>query len=226
VSTLIGARASTESSRSKNSNKFASDAAPRAIDTVAEDVPAAAKGSVATSAGASDAALLRSKLTPVFAKFDADGSGFIDTAEMRSVLTAAQIEMSEEQLSTMMNEADPDGSGAIDLDEFVTVLKKQMDAGGGKGGNLFSVFTSVSTGLLGLLNPISWFMPPPSPPPPPPPPTPPPGPRSPVRAYSYGGAGEWSYGSSKRGSFDTNSATAKRGMPPRAQQQSPHLPGR
>ena len=49
---------------------------------------------------------------------------------MRKILTAVEIEMSDEALSSMMKDADPDGSGEIDFEEFVIVLKRQMESDG------------------------------------------------------------------------------------------------
>ena len=68
------------------------------------------------------------------------------------------------------------------------VLKTQMESGDGE---LLGAFSGAA-GLLGMLNPLSWFAPAPAPPPLPPPE--PAEPRSPVRSpvQSYG-EGKWPY---------------------------------
>lgn len=95
---------------------------------------------------------LRAKLRPLFDKFDVDSSGSISTSEMTGILSKLKIKMTAQQIETMMKEADPDGSGEIDFEEFVTVLKKQMEAGG----QLATVVEEASS-LLGFLNPFNWF---------------------------------------------------------------------
>ena len=61
-------------------------------------------------------------LLPVFKKFDADGSGFISTDELKRMTTELKMETSKDMLRKMMVEADPDQSGEIDFDEFVAVI--------------------------------------------------------------------------------------------------------
>ena len=100
---------------------------------------------------------LRAKLEPAFAQFDVDGSGSISTTELRNVVEAMGMEMSEQQVADMMKESDPDSSGAIEFEEFVTVLKKQTAHEGRP--NLALVFTQASS-FFGFLNPLTWFAPP------------------------------------------------------------------
>ena len=71
---------------------------------------------------------------------------------MTNILKQLQITMSAEAIGTMMREADPDDSGEVDFDEFVSVLTKQMEAGG----QLASVVNSASD-FFGFLNPLTWF---------------------------------------------------------------------
>ena len=60
---------------------------------------------------------LRVRLRPVFERFDSDGSGAVSSAEMSAIISHLGMEVTAEQLSTLMTEADPDGSGEIDFDE-------------------------------------------------------------------------------------------------------------
>jgi Ca2+-binding EF-hand superfamily protein len=66
-----------------------------------------------------DEGRLREVLRPVFDKFDTDASGFISTPEMKAMCKELQMELTPEQMQTMMVEADPDRSGEVDFDEFV-----------------------------------------------------------------------------------------------------------
>lgn len=110
----------------------------------ATDAPAPAPSVPVESMGDTE---LRSKLRPVFARFDLDGSGSISTDEMGRACEEIGLSMTRAQLEQMMLDADPDGSGAVDYEEFVVVLKKQMGTGGR--------FAQL---VAGFLNPLSWFM--------------------------------------------------------------------
>ena len=98
---------------------------------------------------------------------------------MASIIKELGMDVSDDQLSTLMVEADPDGSGQIDFGEFVIALQKQM-SGGGKGGALADVVTK-GADAWGFLNPFTWFEPDNTPPPPP---LPPPWARSPTQPLS------------------------------------------
>ena len=173
----------------------ASSAPPQRATSPTFDRRRAPKPPPPANPPAADESALRAQIRPLFDKFDADGSGSIDTAEMTTILTAIEVQMSSEAISQMIADADPDGSGEVDFEEFIAVLKMQME--GGAGGSLASVVTEASS-VFGFLNPFNWFAPPaPSPPPTPPPPPRlvrpgrrrPGEPRSPVRVYGH--SEEW-----------------------------------
>lgn len=54
-----------------------------------------------------------------FDKFDKDKSGFIDAAELRSLITALGADFSDDEIAEAINEIDTDSSGVIESDEFV-----------------------------------------------------------------------------------------------------------
>mmetsp|Transcript_18995 Transcript_18995/g.13790 ORF Transcript_18995/g.13790 Transcript_18995/m.13790 type:complete len:159 (-) Transcript_18995:760-1236(-) len=54
----------------------------------------------------------------VFHKFDVDGSGFIDLAELHSMFKVYGINISRLQLKHIFSIVDSDGNGIITLDEF------------------------------------------------------------------------------------------------------------
>lgn len=62
---------------------------------------------------------LRSKLRPIFDKFDADGSGAVSLSEMSTIIAHLGMEVTSAQLRILMEEADPDRSGEIDFDEVL-----------------------------------------------------------------------------------------------------------
>ena len=61
------------------------------------------------------------ELTQAFGQFDIDGDGSITVDELRRVLAALRVDVSEEEVSRMMRAADLDGNGTIDLDEFLAI---------------------------------------------------------------------------------------------------------
>jgi calcium-binding protein CML len=63
----------------------------------------------------------RVELTQAFGQFDVDGDGNITADELKRVLAALRVEVSEEEVSRMMRAADLDGNGTVDLDEFLAV---------------------------------------------------------------------------------------------------------
>lgn len=54
--------------------------------------------------------------------FDADGNGLIDREELKRVMASLNEELSEEDLSAMINEADTDKDGQISFEEFKAMM--------------------------------------------------------------------------------------------------------
>ena len=71
----------------------------------------------------SDAALTKRE----FLKFDKDGSGKIDAAELQVAIRSLGLHMSDAEISTMMAAADKDGDGEIDYAEFEAMIKNSAD---------------------------------------------------------------------------------------------------
>eukprot|EP00929_Paragymnodinium_shiwhaense_P103893 TRINITY_DN6774_c0_g1_i2.p1 TRINITY_DN6774_c0_g1~~TRINITY_DN6774_c0_g1_i2.p1 ORF type:complete len:153 (-),score=79.77 TRINITY_DN6774_c0_g1_i2:181-639(-) len=64
----------------------------------------------------------------VFESFDADGSGAIDTDELKKAFEALGTKLSDKDVADMIKEVDEDGSGEIDFDEFLLVVARQMES--------------------------------------------------------------------------------------------------
>ena len=60
--------------------------------------------------------LERESLLQIFARFDADGSGTVSTAEIASICEALNLERTDAQLADLMQDSDRDGSGTIDFE--------------------------------------------------------------------------------------------------------------
>lgn len=65
------------------------------------------------------------KCREAFNTFDQDGSGTIDTQEMKLLLEAIGEAPSEEELFRFMADVDEDGTGEIEFAEFLRAFEKQ-----------------------------------------------------------------------------------------------------
>uniref|UniRef100_A0A0G4HFL8 EF-hand domain-containing protein n=1 Tax=Chromera velia CCMP2878 TaxID=1169474 RepID=A0A0G4HFL8_9ALVE len=63
-------------------------------------------------------------LRPFFEKFDRDGSGSLDSAEVASLLRELGEHPSDATVQVIMQEADTDGTGTVEMDEFLVTLMK------------------------------------------------------------------------------------------------------
>mmetsp|Transcript_28858 Transcript_28858/g.81287 ORF Transcript_28858/g.81287 Transcript_28858/m.81287 type:complete len:154 (+) Transcript_28858:155-616(+) len=62
-----------------------------------------------------------------FRNFDRDGSGTIDSKELKQVLNALGQNPSDEDIFNMIREVDEDESGEIELEEFLIVVSKAKE---------------------------------------------------------------------------------------------------
>jgi Ca2+-binding EF-hand superfamily protein len=62
------------------------------------------------------------ELVEAFKVFDKDGSGFINTAEIRHIMTNLGEKLSDEEVDEMVREADVDGDGQVNYEEFVKIM--------------------------------------------------------------------------------------------------------
>jgi len=74
-----------------------------------------------TTAGLSEQVLLET-----FQFYDADGSGAIDVEELKAMMATLGHDLSDEQLSIMINDVDKDGNGLIDYREFVALFRMEV----------------------------------------------------------------------------------------------------
>eukprot|EP00977_Amphora_coffeiformis_P007269 scaffold1581_cov169-Amphora_coffeaeformis.AAC.5 len=66
-------------------------------------------------------------LRDVFDIFDADGSGYIDRDEMRVLMKKLAQDLTEEEITLIMDEVDQDGDNQISFEEFRTLVKSNVD---------------------------------------------------------------------------------------------------
>ena len=92
-------------------------------DPTRDPSPGRAAGSVDVGRGDGDMSpSVRKRWETVFKKYDADGSGSIDTKELGKVMTEMGQDLSQAELDTMMEEIDEDGSGEVDFEEFMDAI--------------------------------------------------------------------------------------------------------
>ena len=66
------------------------------------------------------------EIKAAFDLFDKDGSGSIDTYELRDAMKALGVYLSKDKVKEMMKEVDTDGSGTVEFQEFKDLMKKNM----------------------------------------------------------------------------------------------------
>lgn len=69
---------------------------------------------------------LNQSLWAMFEAADADGSGTIDMGELRNVLAAMDIRLSESELNYLLFKLDYDQDGVLSVDEFVPMAFKML----------------------------------------------------------------------------------------------------
>jgi len=68
-------------------------------------------------------------LRVAFSMFDKDGSGKIDTKEVKELLEGEDFkdQISLEQVDKIISEVDVNGDGEIDFEEFLEMMRKMKD---------------------------------------------------------------------------------------------------
>nr|AAZ15803.1 centrin 1 [Blastocladiella emersonii] len=104
----------------------------------------------------------RAELTPeqkqeireAFDLFDTDGSGSIDSKELKVAMRALGFEPKKEEIKKMINEIDRDGSGSIDFNEFLELMAGKMAERDSREEILkaFKLFDDDSTGKITFKN--------------------------------------------------------------------------
>ena len=67
---------------------------------------------------------LEDELKEVFRVFDRDGNGYISASDLKNVMMNLGEELSDEEVTELINKADTDGDGQIGLVEFITIMTK------------------------------------------------------------------------------------------------------
>lgn len=68
----------------------------------------------------------KQEIREAFDLFDTDGSGTIDTKELKVAMRALGFESSKEELRKLVSQVDKDGSGTVDFTEFLDIMTSKM----------------------------------------------------------------------------------------------------
>mmetsp|Transcript_58749 Transcript_58749/g.104466 ORF Transcript_58749/g.104466 Transcript_58749/m.104466 type:complete len:356 (-) Transcript_58749:308-1375(-) len=81
-------------------------------------------------------------LQKAFRLFDQDGSGYIDSSELRDALPLMGEHVQDEELDDLFQLVDKDGTGLIDFDEFCTLVQGMNPPDDRDSGGSFAAFRS------------------------------------------------------------------------------------
>jgi centrin-1 len=68
----------------------------------------------------------KQEIREAFDLFDTDGSGTIDTKELKVAMRALGFEATKEELRKLVAQVDKDGSGTVDFTEFLGMMTAKM----------------------------------------------------------------------------------------------------
>merc|ERR1719245_876111 len=96
----------------------------------------------------------KQEIKEAFDLFDTDGSGTIDSKELKVAMRALGFEPKKEEIRKMIDDIDKDGSGAIDFNEFLEMMTQKMSEKDSKEEILkaFRLFDDDETGFITLKN--------------------------------------------------------------------------
>jgi centrin-1 len=66
------------------------------------------------------------QITQAFELFDTDGSGTIETQELKIAMRALGFEPKQEEIDKMVRDVDDDGSGSVDFPEFLDMMAHKI----------------------------------------------------------------------------------------------------
>merc|ERR1719161_2888437 len=73
----------------------------------------------------------KQEIKEAFDLFDTDGSGNIDSKELKVAMLALGFEPKKEEIQKMISDVDDDGSGTIEYEEFLKMMTDVDDDGSG-----------------------------------------------------------------------------------------------
>ncbi len=68
------------------------------------------------------------ELKAAFKNFDKDGSGTLDAAELKAVLSRGDTPLSDDDIAAIIKAADKNGDGVLNIEEFIAWCTSSEDA--------------------------------------------------------------------------------------------------
>merc|ERR1712206_68292 len=87
----------------------------------------------------------KQEIKEAFDLFDTDGSGSIDSKELKVAMRALGFEPKKEEIQKMISDVDDDGSGTIEYEEFLKMMTHKIL-------NPFRLFDDDETGEISFKN--------------------------------------------------------------------------
>ena len=96
----------------------------------------------------------KQEIKEAFDLFDTDGSGSIDSKELKVAMRALGFEPKKEEIKKMISDIDKDGSGTIDFSEFLEMMTAKMSEKDSREEILkaFRLFDDDETGKISFRN--------------------------------------------------------------------------
>eukprot|EP00656_Telonema_subtile_P050695 TRINITY_DN6638_c0_g1_i1.p2 TRINITY_DN6638_c0_g1~~TRINITY_DN6638_c0_g1_i1.p2 ORF type:complete len:151 (+),score=35.62 TRINITY_DN6638_c0_g1_i1:199-651(+) len=76
---------------------------------------------------------MRAEIREAFELFDTDGSGTIDSKELKVAMRSLGFEPKNEEIRKMISDVNKDGSGTANFDEFMAMMTAKMSGKGATG---------------------------------------------------------------------------------------------
>jgi Ca2+-binding EF-hand superfamily protein len=130
--------------------KEAEDAKPKAGPSVFEK-PVVVKTFQRTGAVDVDDEQFTERLRQIFNRYDDDGSGEIDAAELGQIMASMGKPMAEAEVAAMINEIDDSGDGLIDFQEFCSLIR-----GEGRGSEISKLLREQTFGAMDAEEKYMW----------------------------------------------------------------------
>merc|ERR1711939_864074 len=94
------------------------------------------------------------EIKEAFDLFDTDGSGSIDTNELKVAMKALGMDAKSDEIRKLINDIDSDGDGTIDFDEFLAMMtaRKQGEDTREDLLKVFKLFDDDKTGTISFKN--------------------------------------------------------------------------
>ncbi|KAL0234925.1 hypothetical protein GEMRC1_001507 [Eukaryota sp. GEM-RC1] len=96
----------------------------------------------------------KQEIQEAFSLFDSDGSGTIDSKELKVAMRALGFEPQKDEIRRLLAEVDKEGKGVIDFNDFLTIMTEKISSRNPREEMLkaFRLFDDDNTGKISFKN--------------------------------------------------------------------------